>query len=75
MMVVSVIVSCTKEQYEAEPATDDSGRYIIELRGSVQVPHTRISESVDELNGLRTSWDPGEKIKVMYYKGEDDSLV
>lgn len=75
MMVVSVIVSCTKEQYEAEPATDDSGRYIIELRGSVQVPHTRISESADEINGLRTSWDPGEKIKVMYYKGEDASLA
>ena len=75
MLVVSLIVSCSKNLNEMEHPMDDSGRYIIELRGSVQVPRTRISESADELNGLRTSWDQGEKIKVMYYKGDAASLA
>lgn len=55
-------VSCGKEDM---PVQEPSGGFRIELRGTPGKT-TRITEQEDAINGLRTSWEAGESIRVMY---------
>ena len=74
-LLLAAAVSCTKETVPGSGQPDASGKYTVELKGKVSSTGTRISETEDPSNGLRTSWEAGEKIDVMYFRDGTASLV
>ena len=67
------VISCTKEP--VLEINEASGRYKVELKGSVSGGNTRITEAEHPVDGLRTSWESGETIDVMYSTGAGFSLA
>ena len=67
MAVISV--SCSKEVMPDKAGQEGVNGYSISLRGSANGTATRITEDGDATNGLRTSWEEGETIKVMFFNG------
>ena len=74
-MVITAVISCTKEPVPEEIIGEVSGKYKIELKGMLATESTRISESEHSTEGLRTSWEAGDKINVMYSLGTEVSLA
>ena len=75
LLLLAVATSCAKETVTECFRPNPSGKYTVELNGKVSVAGTRISEAEDPSNGLRTSWEAGEKIDIMYYREGTASLV
>ena len=67
--IAAISVSCSKEIVPDNAGPEGSEGYRITLRGSANGPATRITEDEDASKGLRTSWEEGETIKVMYFNG------
>ncbi len=65
----AILVSCSKEMLPDGHGQEGVDGYRITLRGSADGAATRITEDVDAYTGLRTSWEEGEAIKVMYSNG------
>ncbi|MBQ8062113.1 MAG: hypothetical protein IJ205_09290 [Bacteroidales bacterium] len=67
--MMAAAVSCTDKPMEDEILPSGSGPFRIELKGDPHGPGTRITEAEDASAGLKTSWEAGETIKAMYFKG------
>lgn len=64
--VLSAACSCEKEE-TVEYAAGGDGGYKIELEGKLEGPATRITESEDPADGLKTRWSRGETINVLFF--------
>ena len=75
VMLMMTVISCTKELIPEDDRMDASGKFMVELKGAVSTGGTRMNESEHPTEGLRTSWEAGDRINVMYSSGAEAALV
>ncbi len=69
--ILLVPLSCSKEM---DPMPAEGGGFKVELTGGIGRTGTRLSETEDPEHGLRTCWDEGDAVKVLFY-GEAPCLA